>query len=150
MAEIFPDCRESSNLMPVVLLAVGRCFYDQRTAYYGRLCGIFRPHLGNRQSDASDGKYHERIFSGSQQRRKRSWSCITPNRKSGTKKMPFPIRSGLKAKSSLITFPSNTRMVICRFCINISFTAHPNRDGCDHGRDRRGQDIADQSDPAVL
>ena len=33
---------------------------------------------------------------------------------------------------------------------NISFTGPSERDGCDHGRDRLRQDIADQSDPAVL
>ena len=45
MAEIFPDCREYCEPDAGCPARSRRCFYDQRTAYYGRLCGIFRPHL---------------------------------------------------------------------------------------------------------
>ena len=42
--------------------------------------------------------------------------------------MPFPIRSGLKAKSSLITFPSNTDVYKRQIRYRVDVVDNPNQD----------------------
>ena len=99
--KFFPIVESIANLMPVVLLAVGGVFMirglplrcttmPDRTAYYGRLCGIFRPHLGNRQSDASDGKYHERISAVLSSVEKGHGAVLLRTENQGRRKCRFP------------------------------------------------------------
>ena len=70
--------------------------------------------------------------------------CITRTRKSGTKEIPVSIRSGLKAKSSLITFPPIRGVGDLPVLHNISLAAIRTRRLRSMGETRLRQDIADK------
>lgn len=118
MAEIFPDCREYCEPDAGCPARSRRCFYDRGqltmgdyVAFSGLIWAIANPmrQMGNIMNE------FQRFSAAS----KKVMELYYSEPKIRDEEMPFPIRSGLKAKSSLITFPSNTRMVICRF-YNIS------------------------------
>ncbi len=124
--KFFPFVESIANLMPVVLLAVGGVFLmikgqltmGDYVAFSGLIWAIANPmrQMGNIMNE------FQRFSAAS----KKSWSCITPNRKSGTKKMQWHTRNASREKIEFDDVSFQYEDGDLPVLHNISFTVNPN------------------------
>ena len=122
--KFFPFVESIANLMPVVLLAVGGVFMikgqltmGDYVAFSGLIWAIANPmrQMGNIMNE------FQRFSAAS----KKSWSCITPRRRSRTRKMQWHTRNASRenrVRQRFVQYEDGDLPVLH----NISFTVNPN------------------------
>ena len=123
--KFFPFVESIANLMPVVLLAVGGVFMikgqltmGDYVAFSGLIWAIANPmrQMGNIMNE------FQRFSAAS----KKSWSCITPRRRSRTRKMQWHTRNASREKIEFDDVSFQYEDGDLPVLHNISFTVNPN------------------------